>query len=229
MMKHLVVPMLLAIPLPAAASEYGSDVPLPRTHLQVWVSAFDTDESSWRIAVQQTAEIVHADLGTLWFGGGAGQQLWGDGPLQYGYEGGVLATRKEDTTRFRDANDTLRATFDTTFHSIGVFVGGVGSVSPLRNLRLYVAAGPAATWAYVDEDEDDDAPQSGAGLDVDLSEGYNDFSLEAYARAGVEIVLGNGFAFGASVRYANHEFDFGESGEIELDDTMWLLTLGGRL
>lgn len=230
MRKHFFVPILLGVALPAAASEQVSNEPPPqKTYLQLWVGALDTDESSWRVADQQSGDIVHGDIGTLWFGGVADQQLWGDGAWQYGYEGGVLATRKEDSTGFRDANETLRATIDTTFYSVGVFLGGVASVSPIRNLRLYLAAGPSATWAYVDEDDDRATPPPGTSLNVDLSEGFNDVSFEAYARAGIEVVLNNGFAFGVSVRYADDEFDFGESGELEFDETLWLLTLGGRL
>ena len=54
-------------------------------------------------------------------------------------------------------------------------------------------------------------------------------SFVAYGRAGVEFVLNNGFTFGASVRYADDEFDFGSGGKLRFDEPMWLLTLGAHL
>ena len=57
----------------------------------------------------------------------------------------------------------------------------------------------------------------------------SDVSFVAYGRAGVEFILNDGFAFGASVRYADDEFDFGSGGKLRFDEPMWLLTLGARL
>jgi hypothetical protein len=216
----------------AAASEVGA-APLPGEYiyLQVWLGALDTD-SSWEVSDPSTGESAIGDLGTLPFGGGAGQQLWGDGAWQYGYEGGALATWKNDNTEFRGRNGTLLIEIDNTFFAFGVFMGGVVSVNPLPNLRLYAAAGPSVTWGFLDDDDDGDnnnlPPPPGNSFVIDLDDGSNDVSVTAYARAGFEIILNNGFAFGFSVRYADDEFNFDDAGDLTLDDPLWLLTLGGR-
>ena len=230
MRKYRSVGAWLLVLLPVAADADPPDAPrLETTHLQVWLGALGTDDS-WEVSDPGTGESVLGDLGTLPFAGGAGQQLWGHGAWQYGYEGGALATWKNDNTSFRGANGTLRVTVDNTYFSAGVFMGGVLSVSPIPSLRLYVAAGPSVTWGFIDEDDDEvEAPPPGSNVIIDLDDGDNDVSVVAYARGGVEIVLRNGFAFGFSVRYADDELDFDESGELELDEPLWLLTVGGRL
>ena len=140
--RHVAASMLLLVALPAAAAK-------PITYMQVLVGSYDSDDSAWQVADEVTGEVAHADIGTLWFAGGVGQQLWGDGVLQYGYEGGLLATRKEDSTNFRDATETVRATIDSSFYAVSLLLGPVVSVRPIANLRLYAAAGPAVTWAYI--------------------------------------------------------------------------------
>lgn len=217
-----------------AAAEAPSDEPRSEwTHLQVWLGALGTDES-WEVDDPTTGDSAVGDIGTLPFGGGAGQQMWGSGAWQIGYEGGALITWKNDSTEFRGTSNSLRVKIDNTFWSFGVFMGGVISVDPIRNLRLYVAAGPSVTWGFLDDEDDDDdeptpPPPPGNNFVIDLDEGSNDVSIVAYARAGAEIILDNGFSFGVSVRYADDEFDFDEAGELELDEPLWLLTLGARL
>ncbi len=111
------------------------------------MGALDTDAESWQVTDPESGEDVLGDLGTLPFGGGAGQQLWGSGAWQIRYEGGGLATWKNGRTEFRGNNNALAVTIDNTFVAAGVFMGGVVSVMPFRPLRLYVAAGPSITWA----------------------------------------------------------------------------------
>lgn len=220
--------------LVASAAVAASEPPPNEwTYMQVWLGALGTDET-WELEDEQTGQSVLGDIGTLPFGGGAGQQMWGEGRWQIGYEGGGLATWKSDRTEFRGSNGTLRVRVDNTYFSFGVFMGGVVSVDPMPNLRLYAAAGPSITWAWVDDDDDDDDDPltplpPGTNIVIDFDDGGNDVSIVPYARAGIEIVLNSGFAFGVSVRYADDEFDFDDSGELELDDPLWLLTLGGRM
>jgi Outer membrane protein beta-barrel domain len=222
--KCVIAGLVLLFAVPALAADSGVT-----NYFELWLSTVDTDDSAWQIDDDASRVTVEADFGSLWFLGGTGQQLWGEGTLQYGYEGGVLGTRKEDTTHFRDSTGTTRAIVDTRFYYVSGFLGGVVSVSPIRFVRMYVAAGPSVTWGYVDADDEEDAAPPAGDLAIDISEGTNDVSFEAYARAGIELVLDNGFTLGASVRYANNQFDFDEAGEIELDDTLWLLTVGTRL
>jgi hypothetical protein len=213
--------------LAAAWVSIASAATPPETHAQIWVGTYDDDDVTWDVEDRLTGASAEGELGTLWMIGVAAQQLWGDGAVQYGWEGGVLGTRKEDETNFRDAAGVTQATVDTLFYSVGGFVGAVASIRPIPFLRAYVAAGPAVTWGYVDEDEDE-SPLPGA-FDIDISDGTNDVVFEPYARIGVEFILPNDFALGVSARYSQTEFDFDEGGDIELDDTLWLITLGGRI
>ncbi len=212
----------LLVGVPAAASEANNAVPQP-VYVQVWLGGQGTDDRTWEASDAASGANVLGDLGTLPFGGGAWQKLWGGGVWQLGFEGGGLFTWKSDNTQLRGNGNAVQISVDSTFYSFGVFMGGVVSVKPVHPLRLYVAAGPSLTWAWLDNDRDDTAPtQSSNGTG-------NDASVVAYARAGIEFELANGFTFGASARYADDEFQFGNAGDLKFDEPLWLLTLGARL
>lgn len=210
----------------AAAAEPAS--PEPTTYVQVWLGAQRPDDNSWTVNDPAAGESAVGDLGTLPFGGGAGQLMWGTGVWQIGYEGGLVGTWKSGTTTFRGNNNAVRVTFDNVFFTVGVFMGGVLSANLGRNARIYVAAGPSATWAWLQDDGNDHPPPPGTDAVV-LDGTQNDVSFVAYGRAGFEFVLDTGFTFGVSVRYANDDFDFGSGGKLQFDDPLWLLTLGARL
>jgi hypothetical protein len=226
MKARLLAFLWLLVALPVAASE--APAAPPPIYVQVWLGGQGTDDGSWKISDPQSGESALGDLGTLPFGGGAGQKLWGSGAWQIGFEGGGLVTWKNDRTDFRGTNNTLQVTIDNTFASFGVFMGGVVSVTPIRSLRLYLAAGPSLTWAWLHNDNDNQTPPPG-GTTVDISGDANDVSVAPYARAGVEFVMDDGFTFGVSVRYADDQFHFGDAGDLEFDQVLWLLTLGSRL
>jgi hypothetical protein len=217
----------LALPVAAADPPPAPAAPAPTDYIQVWLGAQQTDDSR-RASDPQTGARLLGDLGTLPFGGGAGQRLWGGGAWQIGYEGGALVTWKNERTRFFGTNNTLQIDVDNRYVSLGVFMGGVLSVRPARFLRLYVAGGPALTWAWLREDDSADVNVSGTTT-IDLSGSNSDASLVAYGRAGIEFLLDSGFTFGASVRYADDTFSFGKAGQLSLDEPLWLLTLGSRL
>jgi hypothetical protein len=202
------------------------DAPEPTAYVQVWLGVQDPQDDSWRVD-DGNGDSAVGDLGTLPFGGGAGQLLWGTGVWQYGYEGGGVGTWKTGTTHFRGTNNSVQVRFDSEFFTLGVFMGGVLSANLGRNARFYVAAGPSVTWAWLRNDGNDDPPPGSNQIALNGSE--NDVSFVAYGRTGLEFVLDNGFAFGASVRYADDDFDFGDGGKLEFNDPLWLLTLGARL
>jgi hypothetical protein len=217
------------VALPAAANDAPAPSQ-PEVYLQVWVGGLSTDEDSWRIEDSQSGENVLGDLGTVPFGGGGFQQLWGSGAWQVGYEGGGMATWKNDNTHFFATNNTAEVTFDNTFFSFGIFMGGLVSVNPIPSLRLYVSAGPSATWAWLqDNDDNNDQPPPQGTIVIDTSGTSDDVSVVAYVRTGVEFVMRDGFTFGLSVRYADDKFDFGDAGELEFNEPLWLLTLGSRI
>jgi hypothetical protein len=229
-MKPLLVAFLsLIVAFPVAANDAS-----PEVYVQVWLGALGTEDDSWKITDSQTGENVLGDLGTLPFGGGGFQQLWGTGAWQIGYEGGGMVTWKNENTHFHgtstSGNTSAEVTFDNTFFSFGVFMGAVLSVTPIRPLRFYVAAGPSVTWAWLQDNNNDPTPAPTDGTIVINTNGTaNDASVVPYARAGFEIVLQDGFTFGASVRYADDKFNFGDAGDLKFNEPLWLLTLGSRL
>jgi len=211
---------------PAAAA----DTPATRSpviYVQAWLGALDTGDDSWQASDTQTGDSVLGDLGTLPFGGGAGQKLWGTGAWRIGFEGGGLGSWKRNTTRFRRASNgstSVRIKVDSTYYSLGVFTGGVVSVNLSRYVRLYAAGGPSLTWAWLQDDGNDDNTATGVDFNNE-----NDGSFVAYGRAGIEFVFDNGITFGASVRHADDDFSFGDAGDLKLDEPLYLLTIGALL
>lgn len=64
------------------------------------------------------------------------------------------------------------------------------------------------------------------GLNVDLRGSANDLGRGLYQRAGIEFTLGRKVNLGLSVRKTNMELDFGEYGELRLDEPGVQLTIG---
>ena len=218
----------LSFAFPAAAEQPRATN--PETYVQVWIGAIDTKNDSWKATDAQSGSDVVGDLGTLPFGGGDGQMLWGSGVWQIGYEGGGLASWKNETTHFSGASNggtSVQVQFRNQFFLFGVFMGGVVSVRPAPWMRLYASVGPSLTWAWIEDDNNNNSSQNSNSIDTHGS--LNDGSFTAYGRAGIDFMTGDGFTFGASVRYANDKFDFGDSGELKLDSPLYLLTLGARI
>lgn len=217
---------LVLFSLPAIASD-AATTPI---YLQAWIGALDTDSESWKVTDPQSGEDVLGDLGALPYGGGAGQQLWGSGAWQIGYEGGGLVTWKNGRTEFRGNSNAVLVRIDNTFGAVGVFMGGVVSVRPFQPMRLYIAGGPSVTYAWLFDDDDNEPVSSpGSTVTINVDDTKSDVSVVPYARAGIEFELSNGFTFGVSARYADDEFDFGDAGKLEFDQVTWMLTLGGRV
>jgi len=227
-MKQWLFSSMLAFASPALADPPAAS---PETYVQVWIGAVDTKNDSWKATEVQSGSDVVGDLGTLPYGGGDGQLMWGGGAWQIGYEGGGLASWKNETTHFRGVSSggtAVQVEFRNQFFLFGVFMGGVVSVRPAPWLRLYAAGGPSLTWAWI-EDDDNDNNTSQSSSTIDTHGSLNDGSFTAYGRAGIDFITSDGFMFGASVRYANDKFDFGNAGELKLDSPLYLLTLGARI
>ncbi len=211
------------------ASPQGGE---PEHYIQAWLGALNTDDS-WTVTQQEPDQGFVGGLGTLPFGGGAAQQLWGQGRFRFGYEAGGLVSWKNDNTQFfgSSGSGTLVVTTHNTFLGFGVFMGGVASMNVTRYLRLQLAAGPSLMWARLDGDDGNDASQQPAGQAtvVVTGESSHDVSLVPYGRVGLEVLLDDGLTFGVSARYAKDEFDFGRNGDLEVDEVLWLLTIGSRL
>lgn len=220
------------------ALEESAEIPPTRAqqYLQVWLGSTEADDG-WSLNNPVLGSELTADSSRLPMGGGGAQRLWGD-RLQYGFEGGGLVSWKNDDVDYAGTSPGLLISIDGEFFMMDVFMGGVVAVRPTPWFRIYAAAGPSIAWGYLsgDEDDDDEPDQGGLVINgpngiavIDLDESDSDVSVTLYARAGLEFELGDGFTFGASVRYAEHEFDFDDRGELMLDEVQWLLTLGARL
>mgnify|MGYP001814055655 CR=1 FL=1 len=231
----------LAVLMGGAANVHAEseDDDIPATpvqeYIQVWLGTTDTDES-WRLEDSNGA-AVKGDFSELPLGGGVAQRLRGQ-RTQYGYEGGGLISWKSDNVYFAGNSNGLRVAVDTELFMMEMFMGGVIAVRPAQWIRLYAAAGPSIAWGYLDGDGSDDDDTDETSLIVNAPNGFividgndsaNDFSFSLYGRIGLEFEFNNGFLLGVSARYAEHEFDFDERGELNLDEVQWFLTLGGRI
>ena len=222
----------------AQASELADELPatVAQQYVQVWLGSTEADDA-WSLKDSEGSDF-RGDYSSLPVGGGVGQMLWGD-RAQYGFEGGGIVSWKNDDIDFAGRNGELLIAVDTDLFFMDLFMGGIVAVRPSPWLRLYAAAGPSVAWAHLsgDDDEDDEDPDGtgvivtgpGSFLVINADDNTDDFSFSFYGRAGIEIELGSGFTFGASARYADHEFDFDNRGELKLDEVQWFLTLGGRI
>lgn len=229
--------VLLGIGSPASASEGAADDQAaggkaPVDFLQVWVGAIDTDDDFERTDPVDGADLS-GDFGTLPYFGGGVQRLWGSG-LLYGYEGGGLVAFKNDSTKFFGNNGGVRIEIDNTLFSAEVYMGPVLSIAPVRWMRFYAAGGATVAYAYLSDDDDDETPAptdqvGAASSSVDFSSGGHSVSVTYYGRGGVEFETPTGVTFGAHARYAPHEFDFDDGGELKLDSVQYFVSIGARL
>ncbi len=222
---------------PASASDAVTADPAatdnaPVDFLQVWIGAIDTDDDFERTDPFDGSDLS-GDFGHVPYFGGGVQRLWGSG-LLYGYEGGGLVAWKNDSTEFFGSGGGVRVEVDNTLFSTEVYMGPVLSVQPLRWMRVYAAGGPTVAYAYLsDDDDNEDATPTdqvgAASASVDFSSGGHSVSITYYGRAGVEFEMPTGFTFGAHARYAPHEFDFDDGGELKLDSVQYFVSFGARL
>jgi hypothetical protein len=105
-------------------------------------------------------------------------------------------------------------------------------------MRIYAAAGPSIAWGYLDGDGTDDGDSDetsliGASANgiivIDGDDSASDFSFSLYGRVGLDFEFNNGFSVGVSARYTEHEFDFDDRGELNVDEVQWFLTIGHKI
>ena len=226
--------LLVTVSSAARGQETDADLParIEHEYVQAWLGTTDADEA-WTIEEPTTNSELVGDYSTLPLLGGAGQRVWGN-RVQFGFEGGGLVSWKSDRIAFAGNNGQLVVRMDTDLFLMDVFLGGVLSVRPARWLRIYAAAGPSIGWGYLPSEDDEDEVEvgpvgNGSGIFIDLSSSERDFSFALYGRVGLDIELKNGFTFGVSARYAEHDFDFGSRGELTLDEMQFFLTLGSKI
>jgi hypothetical protein len=201
-------------------------------YLQSWFGAGDTDQP-WELPGDEDGGPYERDVGTIPYLGANALFLDGDngGGFRKGFEvGGTIGWNEYDAA-FRSNGGDLRVALDASLFSFEVFLGGVLAWEPRPGLRLYGAGGGALAFMQLDNEEESVEAQQVSGLQssgifIYVNSEEDDASLMPYARVGFEFRPGRGYTFGVSARYVPHEFDFGSSGEVELDGVQWFLTVG---
>ncbi|ARN74607.1 hypothetical protein [Oceanicoccus sagamiensis] len=224
--------LLQAITLHAQKKEdYRQQDGMDIRYLHVMLGKLDA-EDSWTIE-DDNGDQVSADRDDLIYGGVAAQIGKGDGIFQYGFESGGLISFKNDTSYFikSDGGATARLRVKNELWMLDLSLGGFVSVRPWSWLRVYASAGPSIMIGSMAIDDDDVSVQpldggSIADIEFEPSSRETDVDVGVYGRAGIDIILNNGFVLGVSARKVDSEMDFGDNGIIELDDTQYFLTLG---
>jgi hypothetical protein len=200
-------------------------------YLQSWFGAGDTDQP-WELQAEDEGGPFERDVGTIPYLGGSAMYLAGE-QFRYGWEAGGLIGWNSYDSAFASNGGDLRVAIDASLWSFEAFFGGVIAWEPRPGVRFYAAGGPALAFMNLDNEEEEaevlpagSPGPSGIFIRVDAEE--DDASFMPYARAGFEILAGNGLSFGISARYAPHEFDFGTSGELEFDGVQWFVIVGAR-
>ncbi len=200
-------------------------------YLHVMLGKLDA-EDSWTIEDEE-GDDISADRDDLIYGGVAAQLSNSSGMFQYGFESGGLISFKNDTSYFikSDGGATARLQVKNELWMLDLSLGGFVSVRPASWFRVYLSAGPSIMIGSMAIDDDDVSVEpvdggSSADIEFNPSSRETDVDVGIYGRAGIDIILSNGFVMGVSARKVDSEMDFGDNGVIELDDTQYFLTLG---
>lgn len=146
--------------------------------------------------------------------------------FQYGFEaGGQVGLDRRHDLFARFNGDQSRVEIESRLWTADLTFGGFLSYRPTNWLRFYASAGGIGYWARADE-PNYSSTSAGDGLNVDLRGSADDVGLGLYQRAGVEFTLGRKVNLGLSVRKTNMELDFGDYGELRLDEPGVQFTIG---
>jgi hypothetical protein len=228
----LLWPMLMPV---VRAAETEPESPRSATYLQSWLGAVETG-GPWILPADASGGPYARSVGTLPYIGGSGTVLRGE-RVRYGFEGGGLVSWKNYSSSFRGVSSgglNVEVSVDNALFSFETFLGGVVAFEPAPGVRFTLAAGPALAWMRLNNKDDEVevttfGQPTGSSVFISLNGTENDFSLALYGRAGVEFSIRPGLMLGLSARYAEHEFDFGRSGQLEYDRVQWFLTLGAEI
>lgn len=232
-MKMLFAGVLLGgLAFAGAASAQGAEAEdtWDLRYLQVMLGTLDAGDA-WTIR-DDSGEISSSDWSDLIYGGVAVQLGSSTGKFQYGLETGGMISFKNDTNVFgrseEDEGLNAQIEVENDFLLLDVAAGGFVSYRPWRAFRVYASAGPALMLGTLFIEDEDVEIRRGEDGDIDFRPGDRETDVDAglYARVGFDIILDNGFVFGASARKVDGELDFGNSGTVELDDVQYFLSLG---
>lgn len=218
-----------------SAAESPAQKPAPRyAHFSIGDQHLD---EAWTIEDLQ-GQKYSGDIDKLRSLGFTLQTPMNQGKLQYGWEGGASLAYERNTTFFLyvDGGATGSISVDSDLWTGDLSAGGFISLAPTDWLRFYLSAGPQLYWGLVKSKDDEPEiepytqqnPNNNATIIIDTSNDDSDFGVGLYGRAGVDLILSNGFIIGASVRQTTTDLDFSAHGDVDLQQPLYQLTLGHR-
>ncbi|WP_250654738.1 hypothetical protein [Alkalimarinus coralli] len=201
-------------------------------YLTVNLGSLDTQAQA-TITDPDTGEKAYADVPSIPFGGIQAQIPMARQWLEYGFETGAHIGWKNDSFVFVATNNQAALALKNQFFLMEIHGGVFAAIAPNSRFRIYAGTGPLLAYGHInntdEQPENLPAAQNGTNITIDLGKSENDVSLGFYGRAGLEYFTRSGFSFGAGVRRAKYDMDFGNvAGDISFNDNLYFITLGQR-
>lgn len=200
-------------------------------YLSVILGSLDT-QSQAVITNPDTGEQAYADVPSMPFGGIQAQIPMAHQWFEYGFEAGANVSWKNDSFVFAATNNQAVLAIKNQFFLMEVHGGVFAAIAPTSRFRVYAGAGPLLAYGHISNSDDEPAnlpSTQNINGSIDFGKSENDLSFGVYGRAGLEYFTPSGFSFGAGVRRAKYDMDFGNvAGEIAFNDNLYFISLGQR-
>lgn len=200
-------------------------------YLSVILGSLDT-QSQAVITNPDTGEQAYADVPSMPFGGIQAQIPMAHQWLEYGFETGANISWKNDSFVFVATNNQATLALKNQLFLMEVHGGVFVALAPTSRFRLYAGTGPLFAYGHInnsDEQPENLPSTQNVNISVNLGKSSNDTAFGVYGRAGVEYFTRSGFSFGAGVRRAKYDMDFGDvAGKIAFNDNLYFISLGQR-
>ncbi len=200
-------------------------------YLSVILGSLDT-QSQAVITDPDTGEQAYANVPSMPFGGIQAQIPMANQWLEYGFETGANVSWKNDSFVFVATNNQATLALKNQLFLMEVHGGVFVALAPTSRFRIYAGAGPVLAYGHInnnDEQPENLPSTQNVNVSINLGKSENDISFGVYGRAGLEYFTRSGFSFGAGVRRAKYDLDFGNvAGEIAFNDNLYFISLGQR-
>ncbi|MFD2229098.1 hypothetical protein [Alkalimarinus sediminis] len=200
-------------------------------YLSVILGNLDTQAQAV-VTDPDTGEQAYADVPSMPFGGIQAQIPIAKQWFEYGFETGANISWKNDSFVFVATNNQAVIALKNQLFLMEVHGGVFAAIAPSSRFRVYAGAGPLIAFGHIDNNDDEPTnlpATQNVNVSIDLGKSENDISLGVYGRAGVEYFTRSGFSFGAGVRRAKYDMDFGSvAGDIAFNDNLYFISLGQR-
>lgn len=200
-------------------------------YLSVILGSLDT-QSQAVITNPDTGEQAYADVPSMPFGGIQAQIPMAHQWLEYGFETGANVSWKNDSFVFVATNNQATLAFKNQLFLLEVHGGVFAALAPTSRFRIYAGAGPLFAYGHINnsDEEPENLPSTqSTNISINLGKSSNDTAFGVYGRAGLEYFTPSGFSFGAGVRRAKYDLDFGDvAGKIAFNDNLYFISLGQR-